>query len=106
MAHAITPAEVEKIAKLARLDLTDAERERSTRELSSIIGYIDRLSEVTTEGVASYETAGEPLAKLREDAGVIFDGRESLIAEGSFKDGMLVTKGVFSDRAKHDHPDS
>ena len=102
MAHTITPEEVEKIATLARLELTDAERERSTRELSSIIEYIDRLSEVPTDGVASYGNAGEALAELREDAGVVFDGRESLLANGSFKDGMLVTKNIFSDRTKND----
>lgn len=102
MAHTITPEEVEKIATLARLELTDAERERSTRELSSIIEYIDRLSEVPTDNVTPYGNAGEALAELREDVGVVFDGRESLLANGSFKDGMLVTKGIFTDRTKHD----
>lgn len=102
MAHTITFEEVEKIATLARLELTDVERERSTRELSSIIEYVDQLSEVPTDGVANYGNAGETLSELRDDAGVVFDDRESLLADGSFRDGMLVTKNIFSDRTKND----
>ena len=43
------------VAHLARLELTDAELETMTRQLSAILDYVDQLQQVNTEGV-------EPLA--------------------------------------------
>lgn len=43
--------QVRHIAKLARLDLSDAEVEKFAKELTSILGYVDMLGEVNTKGV-------------------------------------------------------
>ncbi len=48
----LTLQEVEHIALLSRLELSDAERERAANELSQIIGYFEALSELDTENVA------------------------------------------------------
>lgn len=48
---AITKDEVSKIANLARLDLTEAEKEKLTNELGDILAYMDKLKEVDTDGV-------------------------------------------------------
>ena len=48
---ALTKDEVRHISKLARLNLTDEEVERFTKELSSILEYVDQLQEVDTEGI-------------------------------------------------------
>ena len=47
----LSPAQVAHIAKLARLRLTPEETEKMTKELSSILQYVDMLSEVNTENV-------------------------------------------------------
>lgn len=47
----ITKKEVEHVARLARLELTDEEKERFTRELNSILTYIDKLNELKTDDV-------------------------------------------------------
>jgi aspartyl-tRNA(Asn)/glutamyl-tRNA(Gln) amidotransferase subunit C len=44
----ITKADVEKIAELARLELTVDETESFAGQLSSILGYIDKLNELDT----------------------------------------------------------
>ena len=49
---AITTADVEKIAELARLELTPEETEAFTNQLSSIITHIDKLNELDTSNVA------------------------------------------------------
>ena len=49
---AITTADVEKIAELARLELTAEETESFTNQLSSIITHIDKLNELDTSNVA------------------------------------------------------
>ncbi len=48
----LTTQEVEHIATLSRLELSDAERERAANELSQIIGYFEALGELDTENVA------------------------------------------------------
>ena len=47
----ITMREVEQVARLARLALSDAEKERMRRELDGILSYIDKLRALDTEGV-------------------------------------------------------
>lgn len=48
----ITKKEVEHIAELARIKLTEKEKDKMTKEMGAILGYIDKLKEVNTEGVA------------------------------------------------------
>lgn len=48
---AITRADVEKIAELARLDLTAEETGLFTEQLSSIIGHVEKLNELDTTDV-------------------------------------------------------
>ncbi len=43
---AITIADVEKIAKLAKLNFTEAEKKKLTGELSQIIAYVEKLNEL------------------------------------------------------------
>ena len=47
--------EVRKVAKLARLEMTDADLSTMADQLNNILGYVDQLQEVNTDGV-------EPLA--------------------------------------------
>ena len=47
----IDAKEVREIAQLARLRLTDAEVLRLSNELGAILGYIEELKQVDTEGV-------------------------------------------------------
>lgn len=47
----LTPDQVRHIGKLARLTLTDDEVTSLAKELSSILGYVDMLAEVNTQGV-------------------------------------------------------
>lgn len=47
----LSTEEVEHIALLSRLELSDAERERAQNELSQILGYFEALSKLDTHGV-------------------------------------------------------
>ncbi|MCI0334718.1 MAG: Asp-tRNA(Asn)/Glu-tRNA(Gln) amidotransferase subunit GatC [Planctomycetes bacterium] len=64
----LSRTDVEKVALLARLRLTDAELKTITGQLAQIVGYVDQLSEVNTEGV-------EPMAHAIEVANVFRDDR-------------------------------
>jgi aspartyl-tRNA(Asn)/glutamyl-tRNA(Gln) amidotransferase subunit C len=47
----LTKAQVEHIAKLARLSLVPGEAEKMSKELSSILQYVEMLNEVPTDDV-------------------------------------------------------
>jgi aspartyl-tRNA(Asn)/glutamyl-tRNA(Gln) amidotransferase subunit C len=47
----IDRAQVDHVARLARLRLTDEESERMVRELSSILDHIERISALDLDGV-------------------------------------------------------
>jgi aspartyl-tRNA(Asn)/glutamyl-tRNA(Gln) amidotransferase subunit C len=47
----LTAQEVQWVAHLARLQLTDAELETMTRQLSAIVDYVDLLKQVNTDNV-------------------------------------------------------
>lgn len=47
----VTESEVVHVADLANLELTDQERTRLVKDLSSILEYIDRLNELDTSDI-------------------------------------------------------
>jgi aspartyl-tRNA(Asn)/glutamyl-tRNA(Gln) amidotransferase subunit C len=55
----LTAQEVSWVAHLARLELTEAELETMTRQLSAIVDYVAQLQRVHTDGI---EPLAHPLA--------------------------------------------
>ena len=77
---AITTAEVDKIAKLAKLDLSEDEREKFTSQLSDIISYVEKLSELDTKDVEPLAHVNDLMDVFRED-----ESRPSMEKEDVFK---------------------
>ena len=97
----ITEKEVEHIAELARIKLTEKEQDKMTKELGAILGYIDKLKEVDTDGV-------EPIAHItgltdifRKDdnpRGPDSENIKRLMGQApSEKSGYVKVKSVFED---------
>jgi aspartyl-tRNA(Asn)/glutamyl-tRNA(Gln) amidotransferase subunit C len=63
----ITLAEVEHVARLARLALDADEKERMRSQLDAILGYIEQLRRVDTEGVEPTAHVLPLVNVLRED---------------------------------------
>jgi aspartyl-tRNA(Asn)/glutamyl-tRNA(Gln) amidotransferase subunit C len=63
----ITRDEVERVARLARLTLTDEEREAMTTQLDAILGYVDALNALDTAGIEPTTTVIPTVSVLRED---------------------------------------
>ena len=63
----IRRAEVEKVALLSRLQLSEAELEMMTSQLDQILGYIEQLQELDTEGVEPMAHAMEMRNVFRQD---------------------------------------
>ena len=64
---ALERAQVEHIAALARIGLSEAELDTFTRQLSDILEQIAALNELDTDGVEPTAHAGELSGMLRED---------------------------------------
>ena len=47
----ITIKDVEHVAKLARLELTEEEKEKETKQLGAILDYVQQMNEVDTSNV-------------------------------------------------------
>ena len=63
----ITKEEVRHVATLARLKLTDTEQDELVEHFDKILTYVDKLSELDTDGVEPTAHAIEVSAPLRED---------------------------------------
>ncbi|MDD9876998.1 MAG: Asp-tRNA(Asn)/Glu-tRNA(Gln) amidotransferase subunit GatC [Magnetovibrio sp.] len=60
--------DVRKIAFLARIKVPDAELAPLADELNGIIGWVEQLSEVDTDGVEPMTSVTEMTLKSRDDA--------------------------------------
>mgnify|MGYP003291155462 CR=1 FL=1 len=63
----ITEKEVEYVAKLARLYVSDEEKAKLTKDMSAIIEFADTLSKIDTDGVAPAAHAIPVQNVFRED---------------------------------------
>ena len=84
----ISRQDIEKVALLARLQLTDDELSKMTAELAQIVGYVDQLAEVDTDGI-------EPMAHAIETANVF---RDDTVAPSLPRDEALANAPHRDDR--------
>ena len=63
----ISREEVEHVAKLARLRLTEEEKEKFGKQLNRILEYVEKLNELNTEKVESTSHVVPLKNVLRED---------------------------------------
>jgi aspartyl-tRNA(Asn)/glutamyl-tRNA(Gln) amidotransferase subunit C len=59
--------DVEHVAKLARLELNDTEKQQFTEQLNAILKYAEQLTELDTEGVEPTSHAMPLVNVMRED---------------------------------------
>ena len=68
--------QVQHIATLARLKLTDAEYAESVEKLSKIVDFVDQLSQADTTGVVPMAHPLDATQRLRPDAVTETDDRD------------------------------
>jgi aspartyl-tRNA(Asn)/glutamyl-tRNA(Gln) amidotransferase subunit C len=84
----LSRADVEKVALLARLRLTDAELDRMTNQLGAILTYVERLGEVDTDGVEPMAHAVERTNVFRDDVETPMLPRDAALANAPKTDGQ------------------
>jgi aspartyl-tRNA(Asn)/glutamyl-tRNA(Gln) amidotransferase subunit C len=75
----VSTEQVRHIAKLARIAMSDEEIERLAPELNNILGWIEQLAEVNTDGVEPLTAVIDQKLRLRDDA----------VTEGNIRDEIL-----------------
>lgn len=63
----VSETEVRHVAKLARLALGDAEIDKMVPELNNILGWVEQLGEVNTDGVEPLTAVISNHTRLRDD---------------------------------------
>jgi len=76
----VSPEQVRHIAKLARIAMSDEELDRLLPELNNILGWVEQLAEVNTDGVEPLTAVIDQKLRLRDD--VVNDGniRDQVLA--------------------------
>ncbi|MEY2984452.1 MAG: Aspartyl-tRNA(Asn) amidotransferase subunit / Glutamyl-tRNA(Gln) amidotransferase subunit [Cyanobacteriota bacterium] len=72
-------SQVQKIAQLARLEITPEEEVQFAQQLSSILDYFEQLNELPTEGVPPTTRAIELSNILRADTQAHWQDRQTLL---------------------------
>lgn len=76
----VSPEQVRHIAKLARIAMSDDEIERLVPELNGIIGWVEQLGEVDTDGVEPLTAVIDQKLRLRDDSVCDGDRRTDILA--------------------------
>jgi len=93
---AITREEIEHIAWLARLDLTEKEKDKFAKQLGSILDYISQLKEVDTKNVEPTAQVSGLMNVWREDEIKEWDKEEVAAAldQANRENGQVKVKRV------------
>lgn len=96
MANIISDETIEYVGILAKLELSDAEREQAKSDMGRMLDYIDKLGELDTAGVEPMSHVFPVENVFREDVVTNGDTREELLANApGEKDGMFIVPRTF-----------
>ena len=96
MANIISDETIDYVSILAKLELSDEEKEQAKKDMGSMLDYIDKLGELDTEGVEPMSHVFSIENVFREDVVTNGDEREAVLknAPGE-KQGMFVVPRTF-----------
>lgn len=87
----ITRQEVDHVARLARLALTEEEKDAFTGQMDAILAYVDTLNELNTDGVTATSHAVPMENAFREDV-----VRPSIGIDNALANAPARVEGFFS----------
>lgn len=93
----LTYEEVEYIAELARIELTEGEKRKFSSELSDVLGYVKQLGEVNTKNIEPVSQVTGLVNVLRDDVAESCDEDARKIIIKNFpqeKDGYIKVRQV------------
>lgn len=96
MANIISDETIEYVGILAKLELSEEEKEQAKKDMGSMLDYIDKLGELDTAGVEPMSHVFPVHNVFREDVVTNKDDRENILKNApEEKDGMFVVPRTF-----------
>lgn len=96
MANIISDETIEYVGILAKLELSEAEKEEAKKDMGRMLDYIDKLSELDTDEVEPMSHVFPVQNVFREDVVTNGDAREEILMNApEEKDGMFVVPKTF-----------
>ena len=94
----LTLADVEKIAKLSRLTLSDNEKNSTLEKLNAVFALVEKMQTVNTDGVEPMAHPHEVALRLRDDAVTESDhAAEYLAVAPEVRDRMYIVPHVIEE---------
>ena len=96
MANKISDETIEYVGILAKLELSEEEKEQAKKDMGSMLDYIDKLNELDTDGVEPMSHAFPVNNVLREDEVTNGDDCENMLLNApQKKDGTYMVPKTF-----------
>lgn len=96
MANVISDETIEYVGILAKLELSDEEKEKAKEDMGKMLDYIDKLNELDTSNVEPMSHVFPVNNVFREDVVTNGDDRESILKNApEEKDGAFVVPKTF-----------
>lgn len=93
---AISKAQIDHLAKLARLDLTEKEKDKYAKQIGAILEYVGKLSELDTRDVEPLAHVVDLKNVIRRDEARSLSTSGKVLAEAPELAGRLIkVKKVF-----------
>lgn len=96
MANIISDETIEYVGILAKLDLSEEEREQAKKDMGRMLDYIDKLNELDTEGVEPMSHIFPVNNVFRSDEVTNSDDRENMLLNApQKKEGTFMVPKTF-----------
>ena len=96
MANITSDETIEYVGILAKLELSDEEKEQAKKDMANMLDYIDTLNELDTSGVEPMSHVFPVNNVFREDVVTNGDDREEILANApEAKEGAFVVPKTF-----------
>ena len=96
MANIISDETIEYVSILAKLELSDEEKEQAKKDMANMLDYMDTLNELDTSGVEPMSHVFPVNNVFREDVVTNGDDREEILANApEAKEGAFVVPKTF-----------
>ncbi len=91
----VKKSDVEKMAQLSRLNLTDAEEEKFAKQFSDILGYVEELSEIDDKSIEPIDHITGKSNVMRGDKITCEPKRSEILKNApAEEDGFIKVKAV------------
>ncbi len=96
----ITPAEIEKLASLSRIKISDAEKASFAKEIGSILNYVNQIKEVVADTQHSTQRESYPHRNvMRKDVAnreVLENPADVVASAPNSQDGFVKVKKILN----------